>query len=143
MLFILESLFLSRSAPPLTFVSCVSSPGSQAQLPCSPGWFEALHRLHHRSGHRHARGARSADWRSCLFSVQQQAELLCVFLLFDQSDDLFSLIEAHEGKELELYVYSTDTDNCRKVVLTPNSDWGGEGRYDTIRVTLFLWPVCS
>ncbi|KAM7380550.1 hypothetical protein PAMP_003837 [Pampus punctatissimus] len=44
-----------------------------------------------------------------------------------ESDDLFSLIETHEGKELKLYVYSTDTDNCREVVITPNCDWGGEG----------------
>ncbi|XP_017279943.1 Golgi reassembly-stacking protein 2 [Kryptolebias marmoratus] len=44
-----------------------------------------------------------------------------------ESEDLFSLVEAHEGKELKLYVYSTDTDNCREVVITPNSDWGGEG----------------
>uniref|UniRef100_A0A1A8FSC6 Golgi reassembly stacking protein 2, 55kDa n=1 Tax=Nothobranchius korthausae TaxID=1143690 RepID=A0A1A8FSC6_9TELE len=44
-----------------------------------------------------------------------------------ESEDLFSLVEEHEGKELKLYVYGTDTDNCREVVITPNSDWGGEG----------------
>ncbi|XP_056145526.1 Golgi reassembly-stacking protein 2-like [Lampris incognitus] len=44
-----------------------------------------------------------------------------------ESEDLFSLVETHEGKELILYVYNTDTDNCREVVITPNSDWGGEG----------------
>ncbi|XP_037542379.1 Golgi reassembly-stacking protein 2 [Nematolebias whitei] len=44
-----------------------------------------------------------------------------------ETEDLFSLVEAHEGKELKLYVYSTDTDNCREVVITPNSEWGGEG----------------
>ncbi|XP_038157116.1 Golgi reassembly-stacking protein 2 [Cyprinodon tularosa] len=44
-----------------------------------------------------------------------------------ESEDLFSLVEAHEGKELKLYVYNTDADNCREVVITPNSDWGGEG----------------
>jgi len=59
-------------------------------------------------------------------------------LLFGQSDDLFSLIETHEGRELKLYVYNTDTDNCREVVITPNPDWGGEGRYDkTIFATLY------
>ncbi|CAB1328490.1 unnamed protein product [Coregonus sp. 'balchen'] len=42
-------------------------------------------------------------------------------------EDLFSLIETHEGKGLKLYVYNTDTDNCRDVVITPNSEWGGEG----------------
>lgn len=45
----------------------------------------------------------------------------------NSSEDLFSLVEAHEGKELKLYVYNTDVDNCREVVITPNSDWGGEG----------------
>ncbi|KAM6934181.1 Golgi reassembly-stacking protein 2 [Xenentodon cancila] len=45
----------------------------------------------------------------------------------DESDDLFSLVETQEGKELKLYVYNTDADNCREVVITPNSDWGGEG----------------
>ncbi|KAK1902810.1 Golgi reassembly-stacking protein 2 [Dissostichus eleginoides] len=44
-----------------------------------------------------------------------------------ESEDLFSVIESHEEKELKLYVYSTDTDNCREVVITPNCDWGGEG----------------
>ncbi|XP_071330689.1 Golgi reassembly-stacking protein 2-like [Trachinotus anak] len=47
--------------------------------------------------------------------------------IMNESEDLFSLIETHEGKELKLYVYNTDTDNCREVVITPNSDWGGEG----------------
>ncbi|XP_028291972.1 Golgi reassembly-stacking protein 2-like [Gouania willdenowi] len=45
----------------------------------------------------------------------------------NESEDLFSLVETHEEKELKLYVYNTDTDNCREVVITPNSDWGGEG----------------
>ncbi|XP_014900840.1 Golgi reassembly-stacking protein 2 isoform X1 [Poecilia latipinna] len=44
-----------------------------------------------------------------------------------ENEDLFSLVEAHEGKELKLYVYNTDADNCREVIITPNSDWGGDG----------------
>lgn len=52
---------------------------------------------------------------------------LLIFTPF-QSEDLFSLIETHEAKPLKLYVYNTDTDNCREVVITPNSAWGGEGR---------------
>lgn len=52
---------------------------------------------------------------------------LFIFILL-QSEDLFSLIETHEAKPLKLYVYNTDTDNCREVVITPNSAWGGEGR---------------
>uniref|UniRef100_A0A8C5PNA5 PDZ GRASP-type domain-containing protein n=1 Tax=Leptobrachium leishanense TaxID=445787 RepID=A0A8C5PNA5_9ANUR len=47
------------------------------------------------------------------------------------SQDLFSL-ETHEGKPLKLYVYGkraagTGRDNCREVVIVPNSSWGGEG----------------
>lgn len=49
-----------------------------------------------------------------------------------QSEDFFSLIEAHEGKPLKLLVYSTQTDACREVMVTPNGAWGGEGRYATI-----------
>lgn len=52
-------------------------------------------------------------------------------LLSQQSEDLFSIIETYEGKELKLYVHNTDTDNCREVIITPKCDWGGEGRYDS------------
>lgn len=44
-----------------------------------------------------------------------------------QSEDLFSLIQSGEGQQLKLYVYNTDTDNCREVVITPDCEWGGEG----------------
>lgn len=44
-----------------------------------------------------------------------------------ESEDLFTLIESHEGKPLKLYVYNADTDSCREVTITPNSGWGGEG----------------
>ncbi|GAA6077247.1 Golgi reassembly-stacking protein 2 isoform X1 [Tachysurus ichikawai] len=47
--------------------------------------------------------------------------------VMNESEDLFSLIETHEGKGLKLYVYNTDTDSCREVIITPNSAWGGEG----------------
>ncbi|XP_053296217.1 Golgi reassembly-stacking protein 2 [Pleuronectes platessa] len=47
--------------------------------------------------------------------------------VMSESEDLFSLIETHEGKELKLYVYNTDTDNCREVIIRPNGGWGGEG----------------
>ncbi|KAK0139690.1 Golgi reassembly-stacking protein 2 [Merluccius polli] len=47
--------------------------------------------------------------------------------VMNESEDLFSLIEAYDGKGLKLYVYNTDTDSCREVVITPNCDWGGEG----------------
>ncbi|KAJ8879682.1 hypothetical protein PR048_020290 [Dryococelus australis] len=44
-----------------------------------------------------------------------------------ESEDLFTLIEAHEGRPLKLYVYNTADDTCREVSITPNSQWGGEG----------------
>lgn len=44
-----------------------------------------------------------------------------------ESEDLFSLIEAHEGRPLKLYVYNVDTDSCREVTVTPDTKWGGQG----------------
>lgn len=46
-----------------------------------------------------------------------------------ESEDLFTLIEMHEERPLKLYVYNTEQDSCREVTITPNSNWGGEGRY--------------
>ncbi|KAK4037035.1 Golgi reassembly-stacking protein 2 [Daphnia magna] len=44
-----------------------------------------------------------------------------------ESEDLFTLVEAHENRQLKLYVYNTESDSCREVTITPNSQWGGEG----------------
>ncbi|KAG0720003.1 Golgi reassembly-stacking protein 2 [Chionoecetes opilio] len=44
-----------------------------------------------------------------------------------ESEDLFSLIEAHEGRPLKLYVYNVETDTCREVTVTPDTQWGGSG----------------
>ncbi|XP_046990230.1 Golgi reassembly-stacking protein 2 [Schistocerca americana] len=44
-----------------------------------------------------------------------------------ETEDLFTLIEAHEGRPLKLYVYNTAEDSCREVTITPNSQWGGQG----------------
>ncbi|XP_066589834.1 Golgi reassembly-stacking protein 2 isoform X2 [Prorops nasuta] len=44
-----------------------------------------------------------------------------------ESEDLFTLIEAHESRPLKLYVYNTEDDTCREVTITPNNTWGGEG----------------
>ncbi|XP_057347988.1 Golgi reassembly-stacking protein 1 isoform X3 [Manis pentadactyla] len=43
------------------------------------------------------------------------------------SEDFFSLIESHEGRLLKLMVYSSESDSCREVTVTPNAAWGGEG----------------
>ncbi|KAM6919075.1 Golgi reassembly-stacking protein 1a [Xenentodon cancila] len=47
--------------------------------------------------------------------------------VLQDSEDFFSLVEAHEGKPLKLLVYNTQTDACREVMVTPNGAWGGEG----------------
>ncbi|XP_070519546.1 Golgi reassembly-stacking protein 2 isoform X2 [Cardiocondyla obscurior] len=44
-----------------------------------------------------------------------------------ESEDLFTLIEAHESRPLKLYVYNIKDDSCREVTITPNNNWGGEG----------------
>ncbi|XP_042218271.1 Golgi reassembly-stacking protein 2-like isoform X2 [Homarus americanus] len=44
-----------------------------------------------------------------------------------ESEDLFSLIEAHEGRPLKLYVYNVETDSCREVTVSPDTQWGGSG----------------
>uniref|UniRef100_A0A2P2I2L7 Golgi reassembly-stacking protein 2-like n=1 Tax=Hirondellea gigas TaxID=1518452 RepID=A0A2P2I2L7_9CRUS len=44
-----------------------------------------------------------------------------------ESEDLFSLIEAHNTRPLKLYVYNVTSDQCREVTVTPDSHWGGEG----------------
>ncbi|XP_071557486.1 Golgi reassembly-stacking protein 2 isoform X2 [Temnothorax nylanderi] len=47
--------------------------------------------------------------------------------ILHESEDLFTLIEAHESRPLKLYVYNTKDDTCREVTITPNNTWGGEG----------------
>ncbi|XP_076253756.1 Golgi reassembly-stacking protein 2 isoform X2 [Rhynchophorus ferrugineus] len=47
--------------------------------------------------------------------------------IMHESDDLYNLIENHDGSSLKLYVYNCDLDSCRDVTITPNSRWGGEG----------------
>lgn len=44
-----------------------------------------------------------------------------------ENEDLFALIEAHEGRSLKLYVYNSLDDCCREVMITPHRGWGGEG----------------
>lgn len=47
--------------------------------------------------------------------------------ILHESEDLFTLIEAHASRPLKLYVYNTKDDSCREVTITPNNTWGGEG----------------
>ncbi|XP_061696767.1 Golgi reassembly-stacking protein 2 [Syngnathoides biaculeatus] len=45
----------------------------------------------------------------------------------DKNENLFKLINSHEGRLLKLYVYNTDTVECREVYVRPNCNWGGAG----------------
>jgi hypothetical protein len=47
--------------------------------------------------------------------------------LLTEAEDLFTLIESSENKQLKLYVYNSLMDTVREVLLTPNTAWGGEG----------------
>lgn len=47
--------------------------------------------------------------------------------IMHESEDLFTLIEAHEGRALKLFVYNINDDSCREVHITPNHNWGGDG----------------
>ncbi|GAB5593131.1 Golgi reassembly-stacking protein 1 [Umbelopsis nana] len=42
-------------------------------------------------------------------------------------DDFYSLVEDSLGKPLRLYLYNTEWDSCREVIIIPNHDWGGQG----------------
>ncbi|KAI8085167.1 GRASP55/65 PDZ-like domain-containing protein [Halteromyces radiatus] len=42
-------------------------------------------------------------------------------------DDFYNLVEENLGKPLRLYVYNTEWDSCREVIIVPNRDWGGTG----------------
>ena len=42
-------------------------------------------------------------------------------------NDFYNLIEAHVDRPLRLFVYNSDLDNLREVVLYPTRQWGGEG----------------
>jgi hypothetical protein len=51
----------------------------------------------------------------------------CQESLLTQEEDLFSLIESHNGRQITLFVYNYVTDSTRAVSVTPNDSWGGEG----------------
>lgn len=41
--------------------------------------------------------------------------------------DFYELVEAHTDRALRLYVYNSDYDHTREVIIVPNREWGGEG----------------
>eukprot|EP00117_Sycon_ciliatum_P017857 scpid83125/ scgid16686/ Golgi reassembly-stacking protein 2; Golgi phosphoprotein 6; Golgi reassembly-stacking protein of 55 kDa; p59 len=44
-----------------------------------------------------------------------------------EESDFYNLVESCDGRAMKLYVYSSVTDSCREVQLSPNSNWGGDG----------------
>lgn len=50
-------------------------------------------------------------------------------IVFNDSEDFYTLIEASLDKPVQLYVYNLDTDGIRMVTLTPHKGWGGSGTY--------------
>jgi len=48
-------------------------------------------------------------------------------ILFTDSEDFFTLVQANMGKPVCLYVYNVASDTIRIVTLVPNKDWGGTG----------------
>ncbi|KAI7865606.1 GRASP55/65 PDZ-like domain-containing protein, partial [Spinellus fusiger] len=42
-------------------------------------------------------------------------------------DDFYQLVEGYSGKPLRLYLYNTQWDSCREVIIIPSHEWGGAG----------------
>ncbi|KAJ1569971.1 hypothetical protein HK096_007930 [Nowakowskiella sp. JEL0078] len=47
--------------------------------------------------------------------------------ILHEKDDLYTLIEKHVGSPLQLFVYNTEWDNVREVLIVPSHGWGGNG----------------
>lgn len=47
--------------------------------------------------------------------------------IFRSVDYLFDELQQNINKPLEFYVYNSDTDEVRNVVIMPSTDWGGDG----------------
>jgi len=48
-------------------------------------------------------------------------------LIFREVDELVELVSRNINKEVMMYVYNSDMDEIREVIITPNVVWGGEG----------------
>lgn len=82
-------------------------------------------------------GANENVWHVLEVHPSSPAEIagLCSFTdyiigadsVLHDNEDLFALIEAHEGRSLKLYVYNSAEDTSREVTIVPNSAWGGKG----------------
>ena len=52
---------------------------------------------------------------------------LCVLSL-SSTDCSYALVEKSNMRPLKLYVYNSESEQCREVQVVPNQAWGGEGR---------------
>merc|ERR1740129_2324280 len=48
-------------------------------------------------------------------------------VMFRDMDELVEIVNLFLGKQLQIYVYNSDTEQVREVTLTPKTTWGGEG----------------
>lgn len=58
-------------------------------------------------------------------------------------EDLLTLIEVNDRQPIRLFCYNADTDLTREVVLTPDSDWPGEGSLGCQLCTGYLHQIPS
>ncbi|KAI9024993.1 GRASP55/65 PDZ-like domain-containing protein [Phycomyces nitens] len=42
-------------------------------------------------------------------------------------EDFYQLVEEYVNKPLRLYLYNTEWDSCREVIIVPSHEWGGAG----------------
>lgn len=119
------------SAVSLCLNVCCWIAGGGAKLSGSSGWFEGPRWLHHRHRQLHERGTGLGNRLAVVDRTSGVA--LGWAAAFKQEQDFFSALEKYEGKELKLYVYNTDSDNCREVLVTPPPRLGRRGQVG-------IWP---
>lgn len=56
------------------------------------------------------------SWLIYKLLLKNEHIIYLYFMIYFQTEDLFALIESHEGKPLKLYVYNSETDGCREVI---------------------------
>mmetsp|Transcript_4918 Transcript_4918/g.11486 ORF Transcript_4918/g.11486 Transcript_4918/m.11486 type:complete len:386 (+) Transcript_4918:46-1203(+) len=48
-------------------------------------------------------------------------------VMFRDMDELTEVVNLYMGKELKVYVYNTEAESIREVVIVPSLEWGGDG----------------
>jgi S1-C subfamily serine protease len=51
----------------------------------------------------------------------------CGDLLFDGPDEFGEIVQHNTSRPVRLYVYNVRTESMREVMITPDTNWGGEG----------------